>query len=116
MFKKVDFSEEKAKLEKEIEVAKNGQESVKQEVARFKELEKDIEEFINSIIEGMGPFRLTYRPQKNTLLCLQTLEQLKARKVPTLQEVNVFLTIVKQDLGLPTHDHLSKMIFGAKSE
>lgn len=115
MFQKVDFSEEKAQLEKEIEVTKNGQERVQQEVARFKEIEKEIEEFIESIITGMGPFRLTYRPQRDTLICLQTLGQLKNKKVPTLQEVNVFITIVKQDLGEPTANHLHKMIFGVKN-
>ncbi len=114
MFEKIDFSEEKAKLEKEIEVTKNGQESVQQEVARFKEIEKEIEEFLNSIIEGMGPFRLTYRPQRNTLICLETLGQLKNKKSPTVQELNVFISIVKQDLGTPTSDHLQKMIFGGK--
>src|SRR5216117_136987 len=109
MFEKIDFSEEKAKLEKEIQVATTGQESVQPEVAHFKEIEKKIEETIDCIITGTGPVRLTYRPQRGTLLCLKTLEQLKEKNVITLQEVNVFLSIVKQDLGVQVFDHVTKM-------
>ena len=116
MFKRVDFTEEMAQLGKEVEKTKTGIDptTVTPEGTRFKEVESQIEESINSIIEGMGPFRLTYRPQKDTLLCLQTLKQLKDKKNPTPAEVNVFLTIVKQDLGGPTHDLIHRMIYGVK--
>ena len=117
MYKRIDFSNEKAELDREVEKVKTGIDpsTATPEGTRFKEVEKEIEESINSIISGMGPFRLAYRPQKETLICLQTLNQLKGKKNPTPSEVNVFLSILKQDLGQPTHDLIHKMIYGEKT-
>lgn len=117
MFKRVDFSEEKAQLALDTEKTRSGIDPLARspEGTRFKEIEKEIEESLNSIIEGMGPFRIPYRPQKNTLTCLVTLSQLKEKKTPSASEVNVFLNIIRQELGQITFDYIHKMLFGEKN-
>jgi len=113
-FKPVDFSEEKAELQKQVGTNEKGSAvNEPEEIAHFKTLAQEIDEFILSAAEGMTPFLRT-PIQSSTLICTKVLGRLRAAQTVSLEDVNGFIAIVKQDLGEPVSVHIEKMIFGKK--